>query len=495
MVHRTSARSRTAFQSDHGRCFGVIVDDGGWRAGEFLTGKGWLLFVVPVDANERSHHASYTRGITSAPAGWVELQRVRPRPQDFQGRARQVSVAGQRGQRGLSSGRRPERQGLGSPAVPASGDQIQPPAGAQLRRCPPGTQAPGRDVDAAVRGVRCRQLAGPQAHQLLREVAGSPRPNSTRCARHTSRTKSYSLSELATPSQWSTTPPARSLEPRSSRLCSGCRTTPSPARRQARLAPHLRADGVLRLRSARGRPRREHRARRLQLHARTHASLSQRPLGMVAGQAHRLGSTHRREHGRGGDLAGGSPPARRARVPRLPRPSGGGAQVRRASTAGRLHPGYGDPRADPAQRHYCRPNGRASGLFLRQPNDRPTPSRARRAKRARRSRIFSRERTPAQTATACGSNCRTPKDRPAPCRRAGRLGDVTNQRPATQPRFDQQPAGASTPIRSMSGRRPYQASMAASWCWHNQPSFRLPAPNGGIRALPTKSRCAAGTKV
>ena len=107
---------------------------------------------------------------TPAPAGWVDLQRGRPRSRDFQARRGQVGVTGRAGRRGLPSGRRPERRGLGSPAVPASGGQIPPPAGARLRRCPPSSQAPWLDGDAAVQSVRRRQPAGLQVPQLLRQV-------------------------------------------------------------------------------------------------------------------------------------------------------------------------------------------------------------------------------------------------------------------------------------------------------------------------------------
>ena len=38
----------TAFQSDRGRRFSGIVDDGGWRAGECLTGRQWSVFAMSI---------------------------------------------------------------------------------------------------------------------------------------------------------------------------------------------------------------------------------------------------------------------------------------------------------------------------------------------------------------------------------------------------------------------------------------------------------------
>jgi len=61
----------------------------------------------------------------------------------LQERRRQVRVAGQGGWRGHRGGRRPERRGFGSPAVPPSAGQIQPPTGAQHRHRAPKLKRPG----------------------------------------------------------------------------------------------------------------------------------------------------------------------------------------------------------------------------------------------------------------------------------------------------------------------------------------------------------------
>ena len=130
------------------------------------------------------------------------------------------------------------------------------------------------------------------------------------------------------------------------------------------------AAGVLRVEPACGLPRRERRARGLHHGGRPHAGLAPRAPGVDAGQAHRLGSTHRCEHRRGGDLAARTPPAPRAGLPGLPGPAGPGAPLQRRAAGGRLHTRHGHSRAQPEERHQhpqVRPGSPALAVLRRSP--------------------------------------------------------------------------------------------------------------------------------
>ena len=95
----------------------------------------------------------------------------------------------------------------------------------------------------------------------------------------------------------------------------------------------------------------ERRARGLHHDGRAHAGVAPRASGVDAGQAHRLGAAHRREHRCGRHLAASTPPASRAGLPGLPGSAGPGAPLFGRAAGSGLHAGHGDPRAQPQKRH------------------------------------------------------------------------------------------------------------------------------------------------
>ena len=153
-------------------------------------------------------------------------------------------------------------------------------------------------------------------------------------------------------------------------------------RRQARCARHRSPAGVLRVEPARCQPRRERRTRRLHHDARAHAGVASGAPGVDTGQAHCLGPAYRREHRRRGDLATRTPPASRARLPRLPGLAGLGAALLSRAAGGRLHARHDDPRAQPAQRNQ-HPQLRPGPPALAVPRRREPRHRTRERARAR----------------------------------------------------------------------------------------------------------------